>query len=245
MIDDMYSVNYERTYGQDNNSLLNTAGTPHLLSLNYIQAFKQPEWLFYMHAHDNLLEISYVLSGKGGLYCAGKFYDNEVIQSLEIYGGPLGFETVDVPSPNLEYVDHLLEMMLYACCDEVLNAVSVRECVEKKDIIEHIREYLDTNFMENISLQKISEKFHISMYHLARQFKKYTGFTVNNYLVSCRIGEAQRRLIFNSESISKIAEHSGFNNLSYFYSCFRSKVGCTPAEYRLLYGQATQSSIND
>ena len=288
----MYSVNYDRIYKKENEYLVTELGSPHLLSLNYISALEQPDWSFYMHSHDSMLEISYVLSGKGALYCAGKFYEilqgdiviknpgikhtessnseNPLEQVCILLDGlkldglaanefPLNGlppvihavkhqallyaltqdilnEIIDITSPNFEYADRLLEMMLYACHDEVKSAVSEREYIEKIEQLEQIREYIDSNFMNNISLKELSEKFHISIYHLARQFKKYTGFTVNNYLVSCRIGEAQRRLLFQSESVTEIAEKSGFHSLAYFYSCFHGKVGCTPAEYRLLYG---------
>lgn len=73
------------------------------------------------------------------------------------------------------------------------------------------------------------------MCYLARQFRKYTSFTINNYIVSCRIGEAQRRLIHEENRIDEIAALCGFSNLSYFYTSFKKNVGCTPAQFRKAY----------
>ena len=282
MLTEMYFADYD-------NARENIDRSPRLASLNYIQASQNPEWSFHIHTHENLLEVSYVIAGKGALYCGGRFYEiipgdiviknpgvshtessdrqNPIEQACLLIDGlipanefPLDGlppvvhaarhrklldamiadilgETVGIPRPNLEYVDGILAALLRVCRDEVSNAVYEREHVEKKELVEKIRDYLDKSFAENISLTELSGRFHISMYHLARQFKKYTGFTVNNYLVSCRIGEAQRLLIYKSESIENIARKSGFHELSYFYSCFRKKVGCTPAEYRLIYGK--------
>ncbi len=280
----MYSANFEhmRVTGEFDSSWLS--------SLNHVQAEKQSKWLFHMHTHDNLLEISYVISGKGTLYCSGKFYEllagdiviknpgiqhaessdakNPIEQACLLIDGlsmhnefPLGNLPPVVHAKkhrqlldalineilhetrrqNLEYANYMLRTILYVCRDEVKNTVSEKERVEKGDLIEQIRAYLDVNFAADISLNDIAEKFHISMYHLARQFKKYTGFTINDYLVSCRIGESQRRLIYKSDSINEIARKSGFHSIAYFYACFRKKVGCTPAEYRLFYDRKTDS----
>lgn len=104
-----------------------------------------------------------------------------------------------------------------------------------EDTIRTIRKYIDDHFKEDISLESLSDTFHISVYHLSRQFKKYTGYTVNHYISSCRLGEAQIRLIFGKETISDIAKDCGYPNLSYFYTKFKKKIGCTPTEYRQQY----------
>ena len=289
----MYSVSFEHIPESSSRPLCGSLGRPRLLTMNYIQASQQPDWTFYMHAHEHELEISYVLSGKGALYCAGRFYEltpgdivvknpnishaensdpgnpieqvcflidglqaeglpeNEfpldnlppVIQAirhrplLDALSQDLLAATIRKKDPDMAYVHSLLELFLYVCHEEVRSTVSERKNDKHGALMEEIRAYLDTAFNTDISLDELSNRFHISVYYLSRQFKKYTGYTINQYLVSCRIGEAQRRLIFQTDRIDEIADKSGFKNLSYFYSSFRKNVGCTPTEYRNAYRQ--------
>ena len=290
----MYSANYACLHGRSRDeSCTEDLGAPWLASLNYIQASEQPEWFFHLHKHDHALEISYVLSGKARVYCAGKLYEivsgdlvikNPWIQHAErsdpehpveqvcllidglqaeglcanefpLNGLPpvvhaekhrplldaLSYdilrETIGVARPNMPYINRMLDVFLRVCQDEVQNTVCDADHHQGREMVEQVRAYLDTDFATQVSLHGIARQFHVSVYHLSRQFKKHTGYTINNYLVSCRIGEAQRRLIFQSEAIDTIARESGFQNLSYFYTCFRKNVGCTPSEYRRFYGQ--------
>lgn len=139
--------------------------------------------------------------------------------------------------PDMSLINRLLHTMLCLITDEIQNVSVVHEPDENGPLMEQIRVWIDQHYMKDLSLDAIADHFHISIYYLARQFKKHTGITVNQYLTSCRIGEAQRSLIFRRERIDAIADKCGFSNLSYFYTTFRKKVGCTPAEYKKLYSK--------
>lgn len=100
--------------------------------------------------------------------------------------------------------------------------------------IEEVLTYIDKNFSKQISLDDIARTFYISPYHLARQFKAETGYTVNQYIQQRRLGMAEQRLAFEKTSIKKIACECGYSNLKYFYSVFKNKTGHTPNEFRNL-----------
>ncbi len=143
----------------------------------------------------------------------------------------------DKEKPENAYAGELLHAILTA----VLATIKSEEWEQASDKdmqdrhTQEIRSYIEENYARDISLDSIADEFHFSMYYLARQFRKHMNYTVNNYIVSCRIGEAQRSLIHTDQSISDIALRCGFRNLSYFYTSFRKKVGCTPAEFKKLY----------
>jgi AraC-like DNA-binding protein len=268
-----------------------TLGRPSLVSLSYIQAADDPHWAFYMHAHEDALEISYMLGGKGALYCDGKYYpmtagdiviknptvrhaENAdprdpieqvcaLVTGLALPGAPAnclpmqGFSpviqdrenkplldalfrailcrTIGIDAPDLPAVNSLLESALWVIWREAQTLIAERKADEHGQAMQQVRAYIDGHFAEPISLDALADSFHLSRYYLSRQFKQYTGFTINNYIVSCRIGEAQRCLIFTDERIDAIAARCGYANLSYFYTTFRKKVGCPPAEYKKRY----------
>ena len=143
-------------------------------------------------------------------------------------------EILKNPSPSINHVNSLLssalQIITYKTEGHRLITANKRE-----NAIREIRKYIDNHFKEDLSLNSLAEIFHISVFHLSRQFKKYTGYTVNHYIVSCRLGEAQIRLIFGKDSIADIAADCGYPSLSYFYTKFKKKIGCTPSEYRRRY----------
>lgn len=148
--------------------------------------------------------------------------------------------TISIPSPDLVYVNMLLRTSLAAIMNILSSQLYDRQAGSDHQKMKEVRSYIDEHFMEDLSLSSIAEYFHISEYYLARQFRKYTSFTVNNYLISCRIGEAQRRLIHEADRIDEIAVKCGFSNLSYFYTSFRKNVGCTPSQFRRSYRHSAE-----
>ena len=95
--------------------------------------------------------------------------------------------------------------------------------------------YLDTYYYKNISLDDLSKKFYFSSYYLARKFKEETGYTINQYIINRRMGEAERMLLFEDFSIKEIAKRNGYANVQHFYSTFKKYTGCTPIEFRNFY----------
>lgn len=92
--------------------------------------------------------------------------------------------------------------------------------------------YIEHHFSLKLTVDELAEKFYMSSSQLSRRFKKASGLTVNHFLNSRRLGEAEQQLLFSDEKIPYIAKASGFSNYSYFYSVFRKINGCTPLEYR-------------
>ena len=100
-----------------------------------------------------------------------------------------------------------------------------RECVE-------IKRYLDSNFREDISLDRLAEIAHINKYYLAHTFQKEYGISPITYLNRRRIEESKYMLGNTGYSLAQISELMGFSSPSYFSHCFRKAEGLTPNEYR-------------
>lgn len=143
--------------------------------------------------------------------------------------------TVRVPSPDLAYVNNLVQTSLAVILEVLRSQLQDRPAGADSQMMQLVRSYIDDHYADDISLTSLSDHFHLSEYYLARQFRKYTSFTVNGYIVSCRMGEAQRRLIHEEDRIDEIAARCGYTNLSYFYTSFRKNVGCTPAQFKKSY----------
>ena len=88
------------------------------------------------------------------------------------------------------------------------------------------------HYTYEITLQTISEKYHISIPYLCSCFKKLTGNSLHQFLIETRIKEAKRLLLSSNQSILEISYACGFQSLSNFNHLFQSTVGCSPSVYR-------------
>ena len=119
----------------------------------------------------------------------------------------------------------------------VMNAVEVSEQTSHSPLIADVLDYVDSHVGDSMSLDTLAKHFYISSYHLAHKFKDEVGCTVNQYILNRKLGEAEERLVFSTDSIKQIAADCGYSNLQYFYSVFKKNTGNTPAEMRHYYNQ--------
>lgn len=98
-----------------------------------------------------------------------------------------------------------------------------------------IRNYLDENYSSKLELETIARIFFISKYHLSREFKRYFGTTIGDYILKQRISKAKSLLRFSDLSIDEIASQCGFSDGGYFIKVFKNEEKTTPSKYRKLW----------
>jgi AraC-like DNA-binding protein len=101
--------------------------------------------------------------------------------------------------------------------------------------IETIMAYLNNHFEREIALAEVARLVSMSEVAFSRFFRTRTGKTFVDTLNEIRLGHASRMLIDTTQSISEIAYHCGFNNMSNFNRIFKKKKHCTPKEFREEY----------
>lgn len=104
--------------------------------------------------------------------------------------------------------------------------------VQESSVFAQVAHYLDRHYAEDIPIEQLVQKFYISPYHLSHMFKQKTGYSVKQYVLRRRIGEAQIRLINTEDTVQSISEAVGFEDTSYFSRIFSKYTGFTPTEYR-------------
>ncbi|MCZ8511767.1 bifunctional transcriptional activator/DNA repair enzyme AdaA [Paenibacillus filicis] len=98
-------------------------------------------------------------------------------------------------------------------------------------------EYIDKNYMENVSLNLLAASCHGSPYHLHRTFKKIKGITPAEYIRHRRIERAKELLLKTANAVAEVGLSVGLPNTPYFITLFKKKTGCTPAAYRQIRNQ--------
>lgn len=99
--------------------------------------------------------------------------------------------------------------------------------------IENAKRYISQNYMHKISLQEIAEAVSITPNHLESYFKKYTKFSIGEYIANLRLQAAQRELLISDKSIAQIASEVGLSDSQALIRLFKRKIGVTPLHYRI------------
>lgn len=95
-----------------------------------------------------------------------------------------------------------------------------------------IKEYIDENFTQKITLKELSELVYLSESQVIRNFRRDIGKTPYDYILDLRI-ERSKMLLKNTRlMVKEIAFNLGFSDEHYFSYLFREKTGKSPTSYR-------------
>jgi AraC-like DNA-binding protein len=106
------------------------------------------------------------------------------------------------------------------------------EVTKFSDEINEIILYLHTHYERKISIEELTEEFHINRTTLTDKFTKSTGMSATEYLIRLRVKMAAIMLRDTMLPISEISYRVGFNDLTHFGRMFRKHMGYSPSEYR-------------
>ena len=142
-------------------------------------------------------------------------------------------------SPGFGY-DLLLEG-LYRCVASVLARASEQPLTSTQDRLhmspvklQRVRDYVETNLAEKLTIKELADVAGISMFHFARVFKRTTNLSPYQYVRSRRLLRAQSLMEMGQISLVEIGLSCGFANQSHFTSAFQKETGMSPGRYRRL-----------
>lgn len=101
--------------------------------------------------------------------------------------------------------------------------------------LERAKELLDANFSETVSLGAVAEVAGVHPVHVSREFRRYYGQCVGDYVRRLRVEFACRELIASEKPLVEIAAAAGFADQGHFTRSFKRSTGLTPARYRATF----------
>lgn len=116
-----------------------------------------------------------------------------------------------------------------------------RACAERKDCFNHnntynqkmidILRYINEHLTEDLSIDALAEHFYISKYHMMRQFKEETGYTIHQYITEKRVLDARNRMNAGIPA-TKACFESGFKDYSTFLRAFKGRMEQKPSDVK-------------
>ena len=108
--------------------------------------------------------------------------------------------------------------------------------IVESEVITAAMTYINNHYSQDLSLEDVAGFAGFSRYYFSRSFKKQTGYSFKDYLCQKRLQVAMDLLIRTDKSMKDVAADSGFGSVATFNRVFREKKGCTPTQFRAIYG---------
>ncbi|WP_276354493.1 response regulator [Cohnella caldifontis] len=129
---------------------------------------------------------------------------------------------------------HLVDQMvdwLYQYLESSCRHLIGGQDASGKDIVYRVKEYIKEFCSSDLTLNAISEKYHINPIYFSRIFKTYVGESFNGYLTRIRMEEARNLMSTTSLKLQEISEIVGYDDPKYFSKVFKKFFGVSPSQY--------------
>ena len=116
-----------------------------------------------------------------------------------------------------------------------INKEHIRTLKPAEEIfINEIMSFSETIWKQNeFNVNDYSKELPYSKIQVYRKLKSLTGKSPSKFLRDFRLNKALNLLHGDKGNVTEIAGKTGFNSLTYFSKCFKSKFGILPSKYSL------------
>lgn len=229
--DAAYLVGNSTYKAQNGDIFLTNPGELHTISFNSEGIYERH---FIQVSRDWLASLPYDLLKRLDRRRMGE--NNRIPAALvEKYGLKDFFENISyyithkLPESEIMVQTYIIQFM--AKINSLFNQeiAAIDEPAENKTVAK-IKDYINQNFIDGISLDELAGKFYMNKYHLCHIFKQETGLTIKEFINTRRIAMA-KQLLPEYKSVKNLYSACGFNDYSTFYKTFKRFTGVSPTEF--------------
>lgn len=158
-------------------------------------------------------------------FAAPIFLDDDLARSF------LGFhQASEGKVPRLEQESRLFSVLTQFVLRHADTRFSPRPAGKERQAVKLVREHLEDNHAENVSLEELARLANLSPFHLVRVFREEVGLPPHAYQVGVRLARA-KGLLLRGWPIAQVAQGTGFADQSHFTRRFKRLVGVPPGSY--------------
>jgi AraC family transcriptional regulator len=159
---------------------------------------------------------------------------------------PLVGDPLVCPGPRIQllakriYAEWLGKDNLTSLMIEGLTCELVSELIRGKTLpaerrapawLERVRDQLRSTYVDPPSLHELSSEAGVHQVHVARQFRKYYGMSIGEFVRQTRVEVARMKLCDGKLSMVEIALETGFAHQAHFITVFKKVMAMTPRQY--------------
>ncbi len=117
--------------------------------------------------------------------------------------------------------------------------------LEDSDFMDKLVQYINYNYMHNITIEELTRYVGINRTTLINKFKQIFATTPMRYVNTIRLEKAKEFLENTNVSISDISALVGFQSIHYFSNFFKMHENITPAKYRTQHASSKYFSFEN
>ncbi len=99
------------------------------------------------------------------------------------------------------------------------------------------QQYLEENYTDKISIERLSAKYNISRRSFDRRFIRSTALTPLEYLQRVKVEAAKKAFEKTRQTVSEVMYEVGYNDTKAFREVFSRVTGMSPINYKSRYGK--------
>ena len=103
------------------------------------------------------------------------------------------------------------------------------------DPIKNAQEFIENNFQEKITVDKLASVLALGRRNMERRFKKATSNTVVEYIQRVKIEAAKKSFETSKKNINEVMYDVGYSDNKSFRTVFKKITGLSPVDYRNKY----------
>ncbi len=103
---------------------------------------------------------------------------------------------------------------------------------DKHAVVEWITDYIQKNYMNEISLEMFSKDMYLSQVYISKIFKEVTGHSPIHFLIQTRLSIAKNLLETESLPIKEISSLVGYDDAYHFSKLFKKYYGYSPSDIK-------------
>lgn len=96
----------------------------------------------------------------------------------------------------------------------------------------NLKQVMLDNYLYRLSQDDFAKLTHRSLSSFKRDFQQAFGTSFSKWLIDMRLKHARVRLLTTEESISEVADQSGFDTTTHFIRCFKKQYNAPPQQFR-------------
>jgi transcriptional regulator GlxA family with amidase domain len=108
------------------------------------------------------------------------------------------------------------------------------------DAIKKAQEYIELNYNDMLTVDRLSDLFGIGRRTFERRFKKATNNTVVEYTQRVKIEAAKKELEQGRKTVNEVMFDVGYTDTKAFRDVFRKITGMSPVDYRNRYNKESE-----
>ncbi|MBP1989454.1 response regulator [Paenibacillus eucommiae] len=222
-----------------------SAAVPALRSLNYpeFQQLKQAEETLTMYITAGNGDLEPIFEDMFGHIARHRNIEYESVKhaAVQMLYSVCGYATeqshdIEMKSMNeisLSGLSDLTHILSFAKqkIEEVRTELKHLDQDDGRNLVKRVKEFVIEQYMNEISLTDIAERFYVNSSYFSWLFRQETGVTFTSFLTLTRVGKAKELLKQDMYKVYEVASAVGYNDYRHFCKIFKREVGISPKQY--------------